>query len=87
MEEPGYIGIGWGQQEMLGAHIWFCKVNESKFNPDAFSEDCTVPAGGSDLFSCCLAIGTLHNAPQCVTHDSPIFYELEVKGKWLVADH
>jgi hypothetical protein len=88
MEEPGYIGIGWGKQEMKDAHIWFCQIDEASFSPAAFSDDCgnidaaTTKKDGSNVFSCCLAIGTVHRFPQCATPDSPLFYELEVTGKY-----
>lgn len=103
MEEPGYIGIGWGKQEMRGAHIWFCTVNDDAFAaakgrgmPESCSatgdtqqivggvpvlgDNATSVSNGADLVSCCLAIGTLHNAPQCASPSDAVFYSLEVTG-------
>lgn len=95
MQEPGYIGIGWESQVMKGAHMWFCTVNEEEFGEirDNMPEDCRERFLDSEdeeddlaatLFSCCLAIGTLHNAPQCVQpDDARAYYELEVTNACL----
>jgi len=87
MEEPGYIGIGWGKQVMNGANIWFCTINEDAFYahgdlpdkcPTTNRKTGTGTPDGPAMFSCCLAPGTNHKAPVCSQSTDDLYYELEV---------
>mmetsp|Transcript_13448 Transcript_13448/g.25308 ORF Transcript_13448/g.25308 Transcript_13448/m.25308 type:complete len:1223 (+) Transcript_13448:3-3671(+) len=86
MEDPGFIGIGWGKQEMKGAQIWFCTVNQGVFHASKgdFPEDCSARQQNEDgsnnanLFSCCVASTSSYHVPQCLKPGDSNYYELEV---------
>ena len=82
MEGPGYIGIGWGQQRMNGAHIWFCSLNFTELmSMEGMPDECSANTTTSlreNAFSCCLAPGTHHNVPVCAEPGDEIYYTLEV---------
>lgn len=67
---------------MLGAEIWFCTVNDQAMKSlGPFPDECvlqTEKTEREELFSCCVAPGTMHNAPVCSGVDAPIYYDLEV---------
>lgn len=88
MEGPGYIGIGWNSREMNGADIWFCTVRADLFRAgDPLPSTCAKPNSGEPMFSCCLAPGTTHNAPECVSRaDSDLYYSLDVVEWCLTGD-
>jgi hypothetical protein len=86
MGGPGFIGIGWGKQEMKGAEIWFCRVDSEAFD-DSQSNKCTSiesdqPDSSDDtskpMFTCCVAPGGLHRIDGCAGLDDDVFYELEL---------
>lgn len=79
MENPGYLGVGWRQQVMLGSEIWFCTVDESAFGSATFPDSCEDGANqGKKMFSCCLAPGKLHQLPVCEKEGADVYYALEV---------
>lgn len=82
MEGPGYIGIGWGKQGMNGAHIWFCPVNFGELMAmGGIPNKCSANMTDSlkrNVFSCCLAPGTHHNAPVCSEPGDEPYYTLDV---------
>ena len=86
MEGAGYIGIGWGKQEMNGAEMWFCTVNKNLFpSRGALPRDCQSSGRDSSnddtresMFSCCVARGGLHAVPACADLGDDVFYELDV---------
>ena len=65
----GYIGLGWKSNIMKGAEIWFCVSRMSDKDDD---ETCDLdetppdkPSGDRGPFSCCVADGERHVAPDC----------------------
>lgn len=87
MEGPGYLGIGWEELAMKGAHIWFCTVdNDSLQAYLPLPSDCTAPnaTSPSPMFSCCLAPGTYHEKPLCSKSSDDLFYSLEITD-WCIS--
>ena len=81
MEDPGFIGVGWGAQVMNGAEIWFCTVSDDVFYSDV--DLCPkkhnterMLSAGKPAFSCCLAAG--NHALACRNSGDDTYYELEV---------
>ena len=93
MEGPGFIGIGFGEQVMNGAEMWWCWVIEEQFNIfliDLEGEDEECPSTNSvpkttPMFACCLAEGGLHVIGDCSTPEDNVHYELEVMD-WCLSE-
>jgi hypothetical protein len=89
MQDPGYIGIGWGSQQMNGAEIWFCTINKDEFkDKGTLPDECPRNRAnlGETMFSCCVAPGTLHGIPRCAVPGDEIFYPIEVAESCLTTD-
>jgi hypothetical protein len=85
MDGPGFMGIGWGKQEMNGAEIWLCRVNTDAFSsqsnkcPSLESDQPSFVGDTSNpMFRCCVAPGGVHTVYGCAVLGDDVFYELEL---------
>jgi hypothetical protein len=89
MQDPGYIGIGWGSQQMSSAEIWFCTINTDEFkDKGTLANECPRNRAnlGETMFSCCVTPGTMHGIPRCAVPGDEIFYPVEVAESCLTTD-
>ena len=61
----GYIGLGWNANTMKGAEIWMCVSLKSDGSLSCDSEAARETQSGDPGFSCCVADGERHIAPDC----------------------